>query len=132
MNVQISVCINDLGVSVLSCKSPGEATAIVFHFSQEHLCLAFLFAINLTFFLAIWQLIEAGLASHLLQHVHGVGTRTESCVCCKCVDVDFEHLQVIFGILGASSSKWIWIQKKEQSTLSTCSGWFALKLCDIE
>ena len=115
LNVQISLCIYDLGVSVLSCKPSGNATAIVFHFSQEHLCLAFLFAINLTFFLAIWQLIEAGLASHLLQHGHGVGTRTESCVFCKSVDVHFEGFLVISGSFDISGFDWIgvWIQKKD-------------------
>ena len=57
---------------------------------QEHLRQTILFAVSLAFFLAIWQLIKACLASHFLQSVHGVGCRSESSVWSECVDVHFE------------------------------------------
>ena len=54
---------------------------------------------NLAFFLAVWQVIEVLLASHSLQSVHCISTRTESCVFSECVDVHFERLLVTSGSL---------------------------------
>ena len=121
---------------VFSCKSPWNTAAVSFHIFQEHQCLTLLSAMNLAFFLAIWQLIEVWLASHSLQSVHCVGSSTMSCMFCKCVDVHFERLLIVSGRLHSTLSRlywiWVWIQKEEESTCFASDGSFPLKLCDIE
>ena len=91
---------------------------------------------NLALFLAIGQLIEAWLASHSLQIVHCVCSRTKSCVFSKCVDVYFEWILVISGSLDSTISRlhciWVWIQQEEESTFLACFGRCRFKLCDIE
>ena len=91
---------------------------------------------NLTFFPAIWQLIEVWLASNFLQSVQCIGSSTECCLFSECVDVQFEQLLVISGSLDITSSKfhwiWVWIQKEEKSSFFACFGCFLLKLCYIE
>ena len=91
---------------------------------------------NLAFFQAIWQLIEAWLASHSLQSLHRICSCPEGTVSCKCVDVHFKRLLVIFGILDSAIRRlywiWAWVQKEGESIFFACFGLFPLKLCDIE
>ena len=124
-----------LNVTVPSCKSPWNTTTVASHMLQEHLHLTLFSAVNLAFFLAIWQLIEAWLASHFLQSVHCVCSRPKGCKWSECVDVHFERLLVVSGSLDSTVSRhhwiWVWIQKEEESTFLACFARFLLKLRDI-
>ena len=90
----------------------------------------------MTFFLDIWQLIEAICASHFLQRVHCEGSWAKSFVFSECVNVNFERLLGISGSLDLTISRfrwiWVWVQKKEESTFCTCFGRFPRKLRDIK
>ena len=114
-------------------KSPWDTAAIAFRLIQEYIRLTLLSAMNLTFFLAIWQLVEAWLASHFLQSVHCIGSRTKCCVSRECVDIHFERLLLIYGILNTASSRfdfiWVWVQEKKESTFFACFVRFPIKLC---
>ena len=75
---------------------------------QEHLCLANLSVVNLAFFLAVRQLIEAGLASHSFQSLPYMCSGPEGTVPCKCVDVDFKRILVILNP-NISRFLWLWV-----------------------
>ena len=89
---------------------------------------------NLAFFLAVTHLIEAWLASHSLQIVHCVCSRTKSCVFSKCVDVQFERLLVISLNLDIGRFHWIWlwVQKEEESISFASFGRFPRIFCNIK
>ena len=126
----------DLSAAVLNCESPWNTSAGSFNTLQEHLRLAIFYAMDLAFLLAIWQFIEAGLASHFLQGVERVGSRAKGYVGSKRVDIYFERFVVISSSLGFTISRfqwvWIWVKKEEESTLFACSGCFPFKLFDIK
>ena len=119
---------------VFSCKSPWNTAAVSFHIFQEYLRLTLLSAMNLAFFLVIWHLIEAGLASHFLQSVHRICSRAVSCVWSECVDVHLERLLVVSGTLDISRFDlvWVWIQEEQESTSFDCSSHFLIKLFNIK
>ena len=97
--------LNHLDFAVLSCQSPRKTTTVASHLTQEHFSLTFLStwplmcSTSMTFFLDIWQLIEAICASHFLRWVHCVGPWPKSFVFSACVNVNFERLLGISGSL---------------------------------
>ena len=125
---------NYLDVAVRCRKSPRNTTAVSFHMLQEHLRLTLLSTMNLAFFLAIWQLIKVWFASHSLQSVHCVGSRTKSCVSSECLDVHFEHFIAVSTSLDNSRfhRRWVWVQEQEESVFLPCFRRFPLQLCHIE
>ena len=97
---------NYLYVAICSCNFPRNTVAPTFHLSQELLCPTLLSAMDLAFFLAVWQLVETWLPSHFLQSVHCVSSKTNQCVLSECVDVHFNQHLVDSAIIRF---QWIWV-----------------------